>query len=547
MSVHGRAQADLVLVGGKVWCGKGLPLAEAVAIFSDKVLATGTDDEIASLIGPRTQVVDLDGRLATPGLNDAHMHLLPYGVAMAEVDLRPAAAPGLEALLAAVKARADTLPAGDWVIGRGYDDFKLDVGRHPCREELDQAAPDHPVYIVRACGHLCVANTRALELAGLDENSVPPRGGIIGKRNGKLTGLLAETAREPVLQVLPEAGIETLVEGIERAGHDCLSRGITSVMEAAVGIRDGWTEMLAYQTAHRTRRLPVRVYATLLGDRGRSVLPEARAAGLLSGGGDDRLRIGPVKIFTDGSAGGRTAAMTWSYRGGDETDKGLLCLADEELNAMVLEGHREGFRFAVHAIGDAAIEQVLNAFEAAQADTPDPHRRHRIEHCGWLRPDQMARMKAMHVLPAPQPAFLYYFGDLYLTLAERGKVEASHPMRAWIEAGLEPSASTDCPVVEVDPFANFYTMVTRRTERGTRMGTDHILTPEEALHAYTYSSAYAAHEETIKGRLIPGYLADIAVFDTDILDCPAEAILSARCDLTVLGGKVVYSREASSP
>jgi predicted amidohydrolase YtcJ len=360
-----------------------------------------------------------------------------------------------------------------------------------------------------------------------------------------LTGLLAETGREAVMNVLPDADVETLVQSIERGGADLLSRGITSCMEAAVGIRDGWTEMLAYQEAHRTGRLPVRVYATLMGDKGRSIMDECAAAGMVSGGGDDRLRIGPVKIFTDGSAGGRTAAMTRPYLGGDPDDLGLLCLPDEEVNARVLDGHRKGYRFAIHAIGDAAIEQVLNALEAALRDTPDPDRRHRIEHCGWLRPDQMARMKAAHILPAPQPAFLYYFGDLYLTLLEQDRVEASHPMRTWIDAGLNPSASTDCPVVEIDPMANIYTMVTRKTERGTQIGTDHILTREEALHAYTQAGAYAAHEEGIKGVLEPGFLGDVAVFDTDLLACPDDDILTARCDLTVLGGEVVYSRDGA--
>ncbi|WP_299820352.1 amidohydrolase [uncultured Jannaschia sp.] len=541
---NGAVRADLVLTGGKVWCGKGLPLCEAVATFGGRVLATGTAEEIAPLIGPDTCVVELAGRLATPGLNDAHMHLLPYGTSMAEVDLRTSAAPTLEALLGAVREQAARTPQGGWVIGRGYDHFKLDVGRHPYREELDAAAPDHPVYIVRTCGHLAVANTKALELAGIDEETPAPQGGLIGRENGRLTGLLAETAREPVMAVLPDATVADLVDSIERGGRDCLSRGLTSVMEAAVGIRDGWTEMLAYQTAHRTGRLPVRVYAVLMGDKGRTVLPQARAAGMLSGAGDDRFRIGPVKIFTDGSAGGKTAAMTRPYKGGEE--RGLLCLRDDELLAMVREGHREGFRFAIHAIGDAAIEQVLDAYEAALAEAPDPDRRHRIEHCGWLRPDQMERMARMHVLPAPQPAFLYYFGDLYLDVLEAERVHESHPMRTWIDAGLDPSASTDCPVVEIDPFANIYAMVTRKTDRGTEIGPDHRLTPEEALHAYTYASAYAAHEEGIKGRLVRGQLADIAVFDTDILACAPDDILSTRCDLTVLGGEIVYEREGAS-
>lgn len=535
--------AETVLKNGKVWCGLGLPLASAIALWGGRVLATGSDVEIEPLIGPQTTVIDLAGRLATPGLNDAHMHLVPYGTAMSEIDLRPATVPTLESLLASLRDRAATLPKGDWVIGRGYDHFKLDVGRHPYREELDEACPDHPVYIVRTDGHLAVANSLALQLAGITEDTPSPQGGLIERQNGRLTGLLAETGREPVMQVLPENSVETLVQSIERGGADLLSRGITSCMEAAVGIRDGWTEMLAYQKAHREGRLPVRVYATLMGDKGRTVMAEAGAAGMVSGGGDDMFRIGPVKIFTDGAAGGRTAAMTRPYLGGDETDTGLLCLDDAELNAMIADGHRKGYRFAIHAIGDAAIEQVLNAFEAALAEVPDPDRRHRIEHCGWLRPDQMARMKAMHVLPAPQPAFLYYFGDLYLTLIEKERVEASHPMRTWIDAGLHPSASTDCPVVEIDPFANLYSMVTRKTEKGTQIGTEHILTMEEALNAYTFESAYAAHEETIKGQLVPGQLGDVAVFDTDLLTCAAEDILTTRCDLTILGGRVVYQRD----
>ena len=536
------ALADTVLTGGRVWRGLGLDRAEAVATFAGRVLASGSARDIALLIGPETRVIDLGGRLATPGLNDAHLHLIPYGTAMREVDLRPVAAPTLEGLLAAIRARAARTPPGGWIVGRGYDHFRLDVGRHPFREELDAAAPDHPVYIVRTCGHLAVANSAALTAAGIDEGTPQPPGGLIERQNGRLTGLLAETGREPVMAVLPGHGVEELVGSIEAAGADLLSRGITSCMEAAIGIRDGWTEMLAYQAAHRTGRLPVRVYGTLMGDKTRSVLPQAMAAGMVSGGGDDMFRIGPVKIFTDGSAGGRTAAMTRPYLGGDPDDRGLLCIPTEEVEAMVLDAHRAGYRMAIHAIGDAAIEQTLTAIEKALADTPDPDRRHRIEHCGWLSPGQLARMKAAHVLPAPQPAFLYWFGDLYLTLIERHRVEASHPMRDWIEAGLHPSASTDCPVVEIDPMANLWTMVTRRTEAGTLIGPDQALSVEEALDAYTRASAYASHEEDIKGRLVPGQLADIAVWDTDLLACDADAIRTARCDVTLLGGRVVHER-----
>ena len=535
--------AELILTGGKVWCGLGLPDAEAVAMGGGRVLATGSAEEVAALEGPDTRVIDLAGRLATPGINDAHMHLLPYGLAMAEVDLRPKVAPTLDALLGALRSRAARTPAGGWVVGRGYDHFQLDVGRHPTRDELDQACPENPCYIVRTDGHLAVANTRALSLAGIGENTPSPEGGLIERKEGRLTGLLAETAREPIIEVMPRTTPEAMVEAIERGGRDLWTYGITSVMEAAIGLRDGWSEMEAYRTAHAEGRLPVRVWGTVMGDKGRTILARCREEGLVTGAGDDMFRIGGVKIFTDGSAGGRTAAMTWPYLGDDPADKGILCIPDDaEVASMVLEAHRAGYAMAIHAIGDAAIDQVLDAYEAALKDTPDPDRRHRIEHCGWLRPDQMARMVAMHVLPVPQPAFLYYFGDLYLTLAPAEKVAASHPMRTWIENGLEPSASTDCPVTEIAPLPNIYTMVTRRTSKGTEIGPEHRLSVEEALHAYTYASAYAEKAEKTKGRLVPGQLADVAVFDRDFLTGPPETILEARCDLTVLGGRVVYDR-----
>ena len=543
--MSGPVQADLVLTGGRVWRGLGLAPAEAVALWGGRVLAAGTAAEIEPLIGAGTEVVALRGRLATPGLNDAHMHLLPYGMAMAEVDLRPKAAPTLDALLGALAARAAGTPPGEWVTGRGYDHFRLDTGRHPTRDEIDAAVPGHPVYVVRTDGHLAVCNSRALALAGIDEATPDPQGGAIGRRDGRPTGLLAETARAPVQRLLPEPSGDDLVAGIERAGRDLLSHGITSCMDAAVGMQAGWPEMLAYQRAHREGRLPLRVHACLLGDPGRSIVPQAEAAGMLSGGGCERLRIGPVKIFTDGSAGGRTAAMTRPYLGGGPEDVGLLCLRDEELTDAVVDLHRAGWRMAIHAIGDAAIEQVLGAYEAAQAAAPAPGRRHRIEHCGWVRPDQIERMAAGGVIPAPQPAFLRCFGELYLTLAEKERVAASHPMRTWIERGLHPSASTDCPVVEIDPMANLHAMVTRETEAGTPLGPEHRMSAEEALHAYTFESAYACHEEELKGRLVAGRLGDVAVWDRDLLDAPADAILEARCDLTVLGGAVVHRREGA--
>ena len=445
-------------------------VAQAVALWGGRVLATGSDAEIAPLIGPDTRVIDLRGRLATPGLIDAHLHLLPYGLGMLQVDARPKNAPTLDALLGLIKARAEALGPGKWVLARGYDQFKLDVKRHPWREELDRVAPDNPVHLVRTCGHISICNSKAFELAGITAATVAPPGGLIEVQNGQLTGMLAENGRDPIRKVLPAATDEELVGAIERAGQYLNSLGITSCMDAAVGMHSHFREIGAYFSAERSGRLPVRTSMCLLGDPGpKSIVPDCHRAGLVTGAGHDMLRVGPVKIFTDGSAGGRTAWMSQPYLGDDKT-LGVSCQTDAVLDEYVLDYHRKGYQMAFHAIGDAAIEQVLRAYEKALAAMPDPDRRHRIEHCGFLTDDHIARMQAAGVYPAPQPVFIYDFGDLYYSVLGSGRPEASYPMRGWFNADLKPSASTDAPVCDANPFPNIYAMLTRKTHKGTVVG-----------------------------------------------------------------------------
>jgi hypothetical protein len=532
-------KADAILTNGKIFLGAREGLAEAIALWRGQVLATGGALEILALRGADTRVIDLGGRLATPGLHDAHLHLLPLGLMMADVDVRPKHARTLAALLAAIKAKADTLAPGEWVMARGYDQFELDVKRHPHRTELDAAAPRNPVYLVRACGHLSVVNSKALELAGVDIRTPVPQGGAIEQVNGSLSGLLAETGRDPIKKVLPEPTPEELVAAIERAARYCNSFGVTSCMDAAVGMRAGYAEIIAYRAARRLGRMPVRVNLCLLGGPG-GIVERCAAEGLISGLGDDMLRIGPVKIFTDGSAGGRTAAMSEPYLGEPATT-GLFLLTDPEMDALTLAYHRMGYQLAVHAIGDAAIEQTLSAMEKALAAHPDAGRRHRIEHCGFNSDDQMRRMKAAGVEPVPQPVFIHDFGDLYLSVLGDAKPAASYPMRSWIERGFRPAASTDAPVCDADPFPNFYTMLTRKTSRGTVIRGEETLTPVQALQAYTESGAYVNKVEAHRGKLLPGMAADIAVFSHDLLTAAPEEILTqARCDLTLLAGEPVH-------
>jgi hypothetical protein len=535
-------KADLVLRNGAIWCGRSDGIVAAIAIWQGRVLATGSDADIASLIGPSTRVIDLQGKFATPGLNDAHLHLVSLGLTMSWVDASPKAAPTLEALSDAIGARAKQLRPGEWVLARGYDQTKLDVKRHPHRSELDQVAPDNPVMLVRACGHISICNSRALDLAGIDEASLTPPGGLIEQQNGKLTGLLAENARAPVWAVVPAPTEDDLVDGIERGGRHLLSYGITSCMDAAVGQRGGFGEIAAYHRAKREGRLPVRTWLVLLGDPDRSIVPQCYEAGLISGTGDDMLMVGAVKLFLDGSAGGRTAWMSEPYLGEDRAT-GVRMLPDDELNELVMDAHAKGYQLACHAIGDAAIEQLVTAYEKALAAHPDPDRRHRVEHCGFSTPTQHARMLKTGIYPCPQQVFIYDFGDAYVSVLGEERGLGSYPFKTWIDLGLKPATGSDAPVCEPNPFPNLYAMLTRKTWKGTVMDARERVSIEEALQAYTEFGAFSQKMENVKGRLVPGQLADIAVFSRNLLDATAEDILdNTHCDLTIRGGAIVHDR-----
>jgi predicted amidohydrolase YtcJ len=531
--------ADLVLLNGRVFRSLAEVPCEAIAIAGRSVLATGSTDEIAHTIGPATRIVDLDGRLATAGLFDAHLHLLPYGLGLRQLDIRPKRARTLDGLLGLVRDRALKGEAGEWIQGRGYDHSQLDVSRHPTRDELDAVAPDNPVYLVRACGHVAVANSAALALAGIDESTAVPQGGLIEKAGGRLTGLLAETGRDRLKAVLPAPTDEDLVRAIEEAGRECLSYGITSVMDAAVGMRAGFREVTAYRTADRTGRLPLRVVQCFFGGPG-GIADKVIAEGLVTGRGHDRLVAGPIKIFTDGSAGGRTAAMSEPYRGGGQ---GLLLLKDEELDALVRRYHEAGCQLAIHAIGDAAIEQTLNAIEAASEACPVVDRRHRIEHAGFATFEQSARMVRLGVEPVPQSVFLHEFGEIYVDVLGLERAQRSYPQKTWMDLGLSPAASTDAPVCGLSPFPNFHALMTRRTARGVDLGTGESVTVAESIVAYTQFAAYVNHCDDHRGRLAPGLAADVAVFSRDLLTAtPDEILHDTHCDLTILDGVVVHDR-----
>jgi len=534
--------ADTIIYNGTIWCGFDEGIAEALAIWQGKVLATGTKDEIWSLKGDETSLIDLEGQFATPGLNDAHLHLISVGLTLNWIDATPQAAPTLESLLGAIREQAASVPAGTWIKARGYDQTKLDTGRHPHKSELDAAAPDHPVMLVRACGHVSIFNSKAFELAGIDEKSPVPDGGLIEQKNGVLTGMVAENAQGVVRQAIPVATTEEMIEAIEAAGNMLLSYGITSVMDAAVGHVAGFDEIKAYHLAKLHKKLPVRTWLVLLGDPGTSIVEKCYEAGLVSGVGDDMLTVGAVKIFLDGSAGGRTAWMSKPYLG-DDDNIGVQILPDSELEAMVLDAHKKGYQLACHAIGDAAIGQLITAYEKALAAHPDADRRHRIEHCGFSTPEQHEWMRKAGIYPCPQQVFIYDFGDAYISVLGEERALSSYPLKTWKDLGFKPATGSDAPVCHPNPYPNIYSMLTRETGKGTVMDARECVSIEEALQVYTEYGAFSQKLENVKGKLIPGQVADIAVFSRNMLTAKPEEILNdTRCMLTIRDGEVVFKR-----
>lgn len=536
--------ADTILLNGRIFCGLAEGFAEALAIGDGKVLAAGSADAVTALRGPATRIVDLAGRVAVPGLNDAHMHLLPLGLGMSEVNLRPEeGVRSIDEILRRIAAAAKGKKPGEWVLGRGYDHNELAEGRHPTVEELDRVAPDNPVYIKRTCGHVGVINSQAMRKAGIGHNTPSPDGGLIERRDNKLTGLIAESAMRLIVETMPKPSKAELMAAIEQAGHYMLSQGFTSVMDAGVGMLAGMAEIEAYEEVANAGRLPLRTWVCIYGNAD-GIGDAAHAAGYHFGREVGLLRYGALKVFGDGSAGGLTAAMSQPYLVGDPENRGIFIYSDHEMHGFLAHYHRLGYQLAIHAIGDAAIEQVLSGIEKADStEHPIRGRRHRIEHCGFLTDGQLARMAAAGIDPVPQPAFIYEFGDLYVHNLGQARSDASYPMRKWLDAGLHPAASSDAPVCATDPFKNLFTMVTRQTKRHTVIGGAERLSMAEAVHAYTALGAYTQFAEDKVGRLVPGQFADIAVLSRDIFSVPVEVVESeVRCDLTLLDGEVVFDR-----
>lgn len=534
-----QAQADTVLLGGKVWTGDpARPEAQALAIVDGKVAAVGSDDEVRRWAGPATTVLELRGRRVLPGFNDAHVHFFDGGQALASVQLRDAPSP--EAFRDRIGAYAATLPKGRWVLNGNWDHERWTPAALPTRQLIDAVTPDNPVFINRLDGHMALANTLALELAGITRDTPdPPGGSIVRDADGEPTGMLKDAAMNAVYAVIPESSPAEIATALRAAMREANENGVTSVqdMSASPAILRGYQQLLA------DGELSVRVY----GAQPLSRWERLAEPGIVAGFGGDMLRIGVLKGFADGSLGSTTALFFEPYL--DEPDTSGLPsdeLVDAEAMLADMAGaDAAGLQLAIHAIGDKANATILDMFAEVAQRNGARDRRLRIEHAQHFRAGDIPRMRAQGVVASMQPYHAIDDGRWAEKRIGAERAKGTYAFRSLLDAGAVLAFGSDWAVAPIEPLMGIYAAATRRTLDGAHPDgwvPEQKISVAEAVRAYTVGSAYAERREAVKGTLEPGKLADLVVLSADIFAIDPVAIADTRVDLTMLGGKVVYRR-----
>jgi len=512
------------------------PEADAVLFDGERIRAVGALEEVAAQASSHAETIDLDGRLACPGLDDAHAHIMGIGFAQSQVDLSPESIASIQDIQRALTDRDKLLASDSWLIGQGYDQVSLVEQRHPTRVDLDAVVPDRPILLWRSCHHIAVANTAALRRAGVGAGTPDSDAGTYDRdQHGELTGVLREAAASTVASAQPAATEDEIADALHRGGMECRRWGITSATEAGIRRTE---ELRAYQRLWASGELPLRSYLMMIID---DTLDELISLGITTGFGDDWLRIGPAKLFSDGSIGGRTARLRQPYLG-EADNVGIWMLPPAEIRARVLRAHRAGFQIGIHAIGDAAIETILDAYEAAQRAFPRADPRHRIEHCSLPDATMLDRIAELGVVPIPGTSFLHYMRPVYLQNLGKDRTRYAYAMRTFTERGIPAAASSDAPVVPVNPLLGIQTMVSRADRHGDTIWPEEAVSVEDALRAYTSVAAYATFSESRKGTLREGSLGDLTVFGSDLRDVTPSELGRQQIDFTIAGGAVVHQR-----
>jgi predicted amidohydrolase YtcJ len=538
--VLAQAPADLVLVNGKIWTvDDRRSEVEAVAVLGSRIAAAGSTEEIRKWIGANTKVIDLQGKRVTPGFNDSHVHFLDGGMGLASVQLRYARTP--EEFRDRIRDFAAKLSKGRWILNGNWDHENWTPPALPTRRLIDAVTPDNPVFINRLDGHMCLANSLALKLAGVTrETPDPPGGTIVRDADGAPTGVLKDAAMNYVTKVIPNPSDEVMAEAIRAALAYAAENGVTSVQDMSASP----DVFGVYQRLLGNGELTARVY----GVQPLSEWARLARVGVRAGFGSDKLKIGALKGFADGSLGSTTALFFEPYLDAPKTS-GLPSdemFPEGKMFENILGADNAGLQIAVHAIGDRANKTILDMFAEVEKRNGARDRRLRIEHAQHLRPEEIKRFGAERVIASMQPYHAIDDGRWAENRIGPNRAKGTYAFRSLLDAGATLAFGSDWFVAPMEPLMGIYAAVTRRTLDGKRPQgwvPEQKITVAEAVRAYTMGSAYASGDEKLKGSIEVGKLADLVVLSADIFKIDPVEIEKTKVMMTIFDGKVIYKRK----
>ena len=494
------------------------PSAEAVAIKKDRIVKVGTTKEINSWIGKDTTVINLQGKTVVPGLTDSHIHVADYGKFLTWLDLKDA--DSITELQRRLRERVQKIPEGRWIIGSGWNQTRFAEKRYPNSQDMDEDSPNNPVILYHECGRVCLVNSKALELAGVTNETSVPAGGTIEKEaeTGEPTGILRENATDLVWKTIPEPSENELIESVSLACEKIVEAGVTSVH----WIVESSAEVSIAQRLRSENRLPLRV----------QVIAPANILDQL----DSTAGTLGVKVFVDGSLAARTAALKEPYIGSPST-KGQLLYSQKELDTLVAKTHKANIGLVMHVMGDQAIDMTLSAIEKALMEAPRKDHRHRLEHASVLNKELIGRIKKLGITISVQPKCVISEFLVWSAVDRLGSKRARllYPLKTLINEGIRVVGGSDCPMEPISPLSGIQAAVTRP------FFPEEQITVDDALRMYTVNGAYASSEESDKGSIEEGKLADITVLSGDPRTVPPSKIGDIKVTMTMVGGKVVYS------
>ena len=531
-----KLNTDLAIVNANVrTMDKNKAKAEAIAVMGNKIVAIGTNQEIRALVGNNTKVIDAQGKLVLPGFNDAHVHFLEGGYQLSSVDLRDAKSP--QEFVERIKNFAAKLPKGRWILGGKWDHENWTPNNLPTKEMIDSVTADNPVFIDRLDGHMALANSLALKLAGVDKNTKDVEGGeIVRDASGKPTGVLKDAAMAYVNKVIPAFSFEERMQFAQSATDYAASLGITSVQDMSAG-----TEVGVYQELARQGKLKTRIY----GCSPLSDWERLSRVGVHRAFGDSMLRIGCLKGYSDGSLGSTTAWFFEPYLDAPNSTG----LASDEIPKMyenALAADKAGLQVNVHAIGDKANDTVLSAFEKIAKENGTRDRRFRIEHAQHLRLADIKRFSTNGVVASMQPFHIIDDGRWAWKRLDEKRIKGTYAFRTLLDSGAVLAFGSDWAVAPLNPLFGVYAAVTRRTlddKNPNGWVPEQKILVEEAVRAFTSGSAYAEFQEDVKGTLTIGKLADFVILSDDIFSINPNDIGKTKVLTTVVDGKVVYENQ----